>query len=390
VSGRKPERSPPALERDEWFVALAAELRAFFARGLGEARDDAFAALALRVFEYQAERNPAYGAFCRRRGRLPRTVDHWAEVPAVPTSAFKRLPLVSGDPGRVEATFRTSGTTLGAGGRGTHYVRDLSLYRASLLPNFEAHLAPEKSRLPVLSLVPSPGEASDSSLSHMVGVVMEHVGGEGSDYFTHPDRGLDWEGFTASARRRIDGDEPVLVLGTAFAFVHLLAALERAAVTLKLPAGSRVMETGGFKGRSREMPRPELYGALTRTLGVEERWIINEYGMTELLSQFYDGVAGHAASVAKDEVGTGERAHRPPPWVRTRVLNPTTLEPSPVGEPGIMMHFDLANLGTVSAILTEDLGVQSGDGFVLLGRAADAEPRGCSIAMDDLLAVADG
>jgi hypothetical protein len=142
------------------------------------------------------------------------------------------------------------------------------------------------------------------------------------------------------------------------------------------------METGGFKGRSRVLERSEFYASLSNAHGVPLEGITNEYGMTELLSQFYDGTAGARSAVP---LALEARRHVPPPWVRTRVLDPNTLSSLPMGEAGLLCHYDLANAGSVMAILTEDLGVAVDDGFRVLGRVEGAEPRGCSLAMDDLM-----
>ncbi len=158
---------------------------------------------------------------------------------------------------------------------------------------------------------------------------------------------------------------------------------ERPLLDARLPDGSRVMETGGFKGRSRTVPRKELYAAIDSRLGIPSDRIVNEYGMTELLSQLYEPV-----------LTGGPRLHHPPPWVRTRVLDPATLDPLPPGREGLLCHFDLANLGSVCCVLTEDLGVEhpeaEGHGFRVLGRNPGAEPRGCSLAMDDLMTARRG
>jgi hypothetical protein len=154
--------------------------------------------------------------------------------------------------------------------------------------------------------------------------------------------------------------------------------LDRGGARVRLPDGSRLMETGGFKGRSREVSRDDLYRALTDRLGVPPERIVNEYGMTELLSQFWEPVLREGTDRRRRHVG--------PPWVRTRVLDPVTLEDVAAGEPGLLCHLDLANVGSVAAVLTEDLGVAVEDGFRLLGRAPGAEPRGCSLALEELLA----
>ena len=173
---------------------------------------------------------------------------------------------------------------------------------------------------------------------------------------------------------------PILLAGTAFAFVHWLDWLKERSAGFDLPPGSLIMETGGFKGRSRVLERSEFYASLSEAHGVPVEAIVNEYGMTELLSQFYDGPVAATSGGALEA-----RRHVPPPWVRTRVLDPNTLSAVPIGKPGLLCHYDLANAGSVMAVLTEDLGIAVDDGFRVLGRVQGAEPRGCSLAMDDLL-----
>jgi hypothetical protein len=371
----------------ESFGELAASLVACFRRGVSAPLDDAsFDELARRVFAFQFETNAAYGAFCSGRGVTPGAWPGWAGVPAVPTSAFKHLRLISGDPAGVEAEFLTSGTSRGAGSRGRHPVRSLALYREACLPNLGAHLLPgAEPPIRILCLLPSVLDAPTSSLSRMMDFAMEAWGDPGSRWLADPETGVD----VAATRRALEeaaaAGRPVWVAGTAFAFVHWIDAVGRGeADPVQLPAGSRLMETGGFKGRSREVPRGELYDALYRTLGIPLSHMVNEYGMTELLSQFYESVlAVGAGGDAAPELA--ERHHRGPPWVRTRILDPETLAPVPAGTPGLLCHHDLANAGSVAAVLTEDLGVAVGDGFRVLGRAPGAEPRGCSLALEELL-----
>ena len=370
------------------FRELAEELTGLFQRGVDAPLDDAaFDEWAGRIFRHQFEHNPIYAGFCRGRGVDPEAGVHWTEMPPVPTRAFKHLPLVSGSVNEVDAVFRTSGTTRGSGRRGEHRVRDLTLYRESLLPNFRAHLLPDDAHPRLLSLIPSPERAPHSSLSHMIGVVGGELELDGA-WFMDPKEGLDAPGFQRALARAEDEGRSVLITATAFALVHWLDAAERDGWRLRLPEGSRIMETGGFKGRSRMVEKADLYDALERRLGISDGWIVNEYGMTELLSQFYEPTLKEARD--------GGRARRiedrrlvGPPWVRTRVVDPVTLESVAPGEEGLLLHVDLANLGSVSAVLTEDLGVEADDGFRVLGRATDAEPRGCSLAMDELLTAAD-
>ena len=140
------------------------------------------------------------------------------------------------------------------------------------------------------------------------------------------------------------------------------------------------MDTGGFKGQSRELTREELYGLFTEYFGVPDTHCVNMYGMSEFSSQFLDNTLrnvhqGRKAPLAKEN----------PPWTRTLVVDPETLEPVPHGRRGLLLHYDLANRNSVVAILTEDVGLAGEAGFLLLGRAQGSEVRGCSVAIDEML-----
>lgn len=370
--------------------ALAAELVELFGRGVEQELDDAtFNALALRVFGFQMRHNAPYAAYARLRGRSPEAVRHWSEIPAVPTSAFKEVPLVSGAAANAEAVFRTSGTTRGEERRGEHYLLDLTLYHASLLPNFAAHLLPDGAELPMLSLLPPAFEMPDSSLAHMIAVVSERLGATGSGSYATVAEGIDEPALEAALRHYEATGTPVCLLGTSFAFVHWTDSLRSRGESFRLPPGSRLMDTGGFKGRSREVAVDELRATYLELLGIPADHLVNEYGMAELCSQFYDTVLRDRLRQTPpgprlDDLA-GPRLKEGPPWVRTQVVSPETLEPLPPGEVGILRHYDLANLGSVLGVQTEDLGRLVDGGFELLGRAAGAPPRGCSIATDLLL-----
>ena len=177
--------------------------------------------------------------------------------------------------------------------------------------------------------------------------------------------------------------EPLALCGTSFAFVHLLDRLEARGERLALPAGTRVMETGGFKGRSRELSRDELHGAIETQLGVPRARIVNQYGMCELGSQFYEPSLTDIGPRAGVPRGTDVK--RIPPWVRTRAVDPLTRLDVAAGERGVLVHYDLANVGSVLAVATSDLGELADGGFRVFGRLRGAEARGCSLAADALL-----
>ncbi len=365
------------------FQELRQELWGLFSRGVSEPLSDtSFNDLALRVVRFQSRTNPGYAGFLRRRRVNGEALTRWEDIPFLPARAFKAVPLIT-EGVLAERIFRTSGTTLGAPERGEHHVRDLSLYRASLLPNFAAHLLPEGAEPPLLCLLPSPEEVPDSSLSFMMGEVGRELCGGDVSFFVTQAGGLEGRAFREALAVATADGVPVLVAGTAFAFVQWVDEAKRNAWECTLPAGSRLMETGGYKGRSRSVSRSELYEGLESSLGIPHHRMVNEYGMTELLSQFYEPVLSDRAKPCPD---LAERQHRGPPWVRTLVLDPLSLDPVPEGEVGILAHLDLANLGSVAAVLTEDLGREIPGGFQLLGRSPEADPRGCSLAMEDFLA----
>jgi hypothetical protein len=369
---------------------LEGRLHEILGGGVGNSLPEGvFQELALGVFRHQCRRNPAYGAFVARRGIEVESVSRWEEIPFLPARAFKTARLVTGEPTPIEAVFRTSGTTGGPGRRGEHHVADLDLYRKSLLPNFEAHLLPDiQGKVRILCLMPDPGPMPESSLSFMMAEVVRARGDGESGFFADAEGRIDEERLGPALLAAAAMDTPVLLAGTALGWVAWLEKLRNRVVPM--PTGSRIMETGGYKGRRHTMSRGELYRGLTRALGVPEGHIVSEYGMTELLSQFYDRALPRGP---RDGAGSGapplrERFYRGPPWVRSLILDPLTLRPLGQGEVGVLAHLDLANLHSVSPVLTEDLGRGVEQGFQLMGRSPGSELRGCSLAMEDFLAAA--
>lgn len=383
------------------FRSLAADLRSAFAEWRpGERWEERrFRDYALRCFRLQYRGIGAYRRYCDRRGRTPESVTDWRDVPPVPTAAFRSVPLLVGDdPGAAEVEFRTSGTSRGASNRGRHPVLDTGLYRASLEPPFRHFVlpdldgpggAPEERRVRILSLLPPAREAPESSLCWMAGAVMERFGSAGSASVARgrsalarggsdPGEALDWEEARARAEEARRASEPLVVLATTLAAAAWTGRLAARGRRLELPPGSRLMDTGGTKGRE-GLERGDVLEAIEDRLGLPPRSVINELGMTELLSQRYAPSAGPGAGWLQG-----------PPWLRTRALDAVTLEELPEGEAGVLCHHDLANAGSVSVVLTEDRG-RVRDGRVQhLGRSAGSPPRGCSLATAELLDVRDG
>lgn len=291
---------------------------------------------------------------------------------ALPTDVFRYARVASFPAEHDARVFRTSGTT--SGRRGAHALRDLSLYDRAARAAAKHALFPDVERLRLIVLAPRPDDAPDSSLSYMLGR-FEQWFGDGEAHWGWRD-GLDLDGVRRALARAVEAGGPVAVLGTSFAFVHLIDALEGARFTL--PEGSRVMQTGGFKGRSREVAPEALREGIAGTLGVPETHVVAEYGMTELSSQMYERTLRDAL-----EGRSGPRRYWVPGWVRVTAVDPDTLRP--VDGEGVLRIDDCANLDSVSAIQTSDLARVHDDGLVLIGRAPGATPRGCSLAVEEAL-----
>jgi hypothetical protein len=363
-----------------------------------------FDQLALELFALQFQHNAAYRKICEARGLTPGIVEHWTRIPAVPTAAFKELKLTCLAPGERTAVFHSSGTTEQKPSRHYHSAESLNVYEASLLPWFLENVMPDLRfaiyDLRLVCLTPPPAQAPHSSLVHMFETIRQKLGAAETAFVGKLAADGSWTlDFAAAAdllsprRSRNAGPDarPLLLLGTAFSFVHLLDFLAERNLRFDLPAGSRVMETGGYKNRSRSMPKTELHQFITEKLGVSSSHIICEYGMSELSSQAYDlgALASRRrvsslcseqdAGVTPALPGLVTRHFHFPPWARVQIISPETGREVADGETGLIRVFDLANVFSVMAIQPEDLGTRRGDGFELIGRATLAEPRGCSL-----------
>jgi hypothetical protein len=350
------------------------------ARALDFIRDpggDRFEDVALEVFAHQFMLCEPYRRLCARRGVSPADVGSWERMPLVPTAAFRDVVLSTARPAHV---FLTSGTT---GRRGAHHLPELALYEAAWVEPFRAHVLPDRPSLRILSLVPPPAARPESSLSFMVSRIVDRFGTADSGWFLSQD-GLDDEAFHAALASSERMGEPVLVAGTSLAFADVFDRWPAAVPGYSLPVGSRVLDTGGMKGRRREATRAELLEAYRRRWGIEASHVVGEYGMTELSSQFYEDALASRWRGPGGGAG-GERLYRGCPWTRTLAVDPETLRPLPAGETGLLAHWDLANAWTISALVTGDLGAVFPEGFQLHGRAPGAEPRGCSLAAEDML-----
>ena len=354
-------------------ASLVADLLAFIAQDA--CTDDQFDQLALRQFAYQYESNTPFRSFCQRRGATPRNVRAWSDIPAVPIDAFKAMELRSEPASATERVFMTSGTT-GRAARGRHFHPKLDVYDLAMKRYVSQRFMQGAERLPMAILFPDEQAMPNSSLAHYLALAKSEFGTADSRYFLGSE-GLDIPGLCAALDESQRSGQPYALLGASFSLVHVMDALRAQGRRFQLPEGSRILDTGGYKGQSRELPLEEFYADLSDLLGVPRTHCINMYGMTELSTQFYDD-----GNAALPSVKSG------PHWIRSRLVEPITGRSVAAGERGILVHCDLANYNSVSTILTEDVGLWADGGFLLLGRAEGAAAKGCSLAVDEFVKAA--
>lgn len=304
-----------------------------------------------QIVAFQRDRIPVYDRYLGLLG------DSAAHTPHLPIESFKQHSLCAVPLENVDAVFVSSGTTSTT--RSHHYVYRLSLYEKSIRSCFERRFG--TGPFTFVALLPGYEEAgSTSSLLYMVRCLIRNYGDEESGFF---------HGRHAALQAAISWSQKygtrLLVFGVAFGLLDLLETMP-----VRLHSGSLVIETGGMKTRRQEIRRSDLHERLAVGFGLPRENVLSEYGMAEMLSQCYT---------------RGGEVFYPPPWVRVEIRDPSNpLEPVKQGQPGVLAVIDLANMYSVSAILTEDLGVEDGDGFRVLGRLQGSELRGCNMLLDPI------
>ncbi|NKI26143.1 acyl transferase [Arenibacter sp. 6A1] len=310
-----------------------------------------FNALTLEVFKFQYQHNLVYQEFCNHLGKNPDNISVVEDIPFLPIEFFKTKTVITGTDNH-QALFTSSGTTGSEVSK--HFVQDISLYEKSYLNAFK-HFYGDIEEYCVLALLPSYLEREGSSLIYMA----EDLIGKSK----HPDSGFylnNIEQLRETLKLLNLQNTKILLLGVSFA---LLDMAEEAPMALQ---NTIVMETGGMKGRKKEMIREELHALLRAGFGVSH--IHSEYGMTELLSQAYS---------------KGDGRFLAPNWMK--VLIRETEDPLSLQEPGKtggVNIIDLANLYSCSFIATQDLGKIHADGsFEVLGRFDHSDVRGCNLML---------
>lgn len=352
----------------------------------GTAPREPFDTLALDIARYQVARIPGVARLVAARGV---DLSNAGAIPAVPVEAFRLARIAAHPESLDQARFETSGTM--GDTPGVHPLRTTETYRELALAMGRAALASSwPGRRTVVALASNPGPVPTSSLGFMMRAFVEEFDGrplfgraeapfdpnEQGRYLVGPG-GVDASGLERAAEQALARDEPLLILGTGFSFVLLIDQLRGACVAA--PERTVVMPTGGFKGKTRETRYEELVRELAARFRIPETHVVGEYGMTELTSQLYEGVLPGG-------VLSGDRGvFIPPPWLRVTPVHAETLEPLPDGDAGLARFTDLGNIDFPMCILTQDLVRRRGAGVELLGRHRGAPPRGCSLAVEEMV-----
>lgn len=312
--------------------------------------DRSFERLALEIFRFQAAGCPVYREYLSLLGTDPGAVDSILRIPFMPISFFRDHTVITGD-GPVGKVFLSSGTTGVKQSR--HHVRYPAIYEESMERTFRLFYG-DPSGYAFVGLLPSYLEREGSSLIYMVNRLMQLSGNSAGRFFLDDHEAL----FSAIGKARAAGLK-VLLIGVTFALLDLAEKHPRDLSDLI------IMETGGMKGRRREMIREEVHELLVKAFGVTS--VHSEYGMTELLSQAYS---------------TGGGMFRTPPWMKVliRDSHDPLAHSNEEGASGGISVIDLANIWSCSFIATDDLGRMHGGGsFEVLGRYDNADIRGCSL-----------
>lgn len=309
--------------------------------------DQEFNDLCLELFRYQYKNNSIYQLYLNSIRCNIESVSHYSMIPYLPIEFFKSHVVSCVDPLKCDIRFESSGTM--GSERSSHYVAELELYQKSFISGFERFYgSPEK--YIIIALLPSYLERQNSSLVYMADQLIKLSKHSGSGFYLEDNNQM--------IKVLESADRTVLLLGVTFALLDMKKDISVSNKDLI------IMETGGMKGRRKEMIRQEIHQLLTEHFGQES--IHSEYGMTELLSQAYSD---------------GRGIFKTPPWMKVLVRD--TNDPlSLLGDnkTGGLNIIDLANLHSCSFIATQDLGRRHPDGsFEVLGRFDYSDIRGCNL-----------
>lgn len=314
--------------------------------------ETSFQEVAIQVFREQAKNVIVYREYLEAIRVDPQSINRWEDIPYLPIEFFRSKTVLK-DGCKEEVVFQSSGSTAALSSK--HVVADVELYKRSFMQGFENRYGSIR-QYALLALLPSYLQKGDSSLVYMTDYLIRESKNSFSGFYLD-----DYAGLAKVLLTLKESQQKTILLGVSYALLDLAEQFPISFPELIL------METGGMKGRRKEMVREELHAILTSAFGVKQ--IHSEYGMTELLSQAYS---------------SGDGVYQCPPWMRVRIrdMNDPFHFANPLKTGGVCVT-DLANSLSCAFIATQDLGRQFPDGgFEILGRFDDAEARGCNLMLD--------
>lgn len=341
-----------------------------------------FNELCLKVFELQFGNMESYRRFCLQKGASPGNTVSFTGIPAVPVQAFKAGDIFIYPPGEARVTFKTSGTSGHKAGKAYFSETGAALSSLAIVKNARNYLFPDEPDARFFLLSPPPEAAPGLTMAFGITEVMKNTGTRGGRHYIGPS-GLLWDELVTDLKKAAAENVPAAVIGPSFGAVFMLDRMTAAGMKIELPAGSRLLDAGGFKGRSREISRAEMVEMAGKTLGIRPQYCVNTLGMSELGTQYYDNnlrnyILNRKSPVFKEN----------PHWAKTFVVDLGDFQIIPEGDEsrtGALLHFDLTNIDRALAILTDDLGRYRGTGFEICGRIAADDIKGCSVAIEEML-----
>jgi len=343
---------------------LDADISSYISQGINFRDDDLFNSLMLRCFNEQYAGSAPYRNYCLKLGAAPETVRNWEKIPAVSSFSHRERLLKLFPLQKAEELFLESRTVDLTHSRGPFFPggRLVKIMRQVQIEAARRYLFPDMSRIKMLFFVPQPVMAPGMVMATGLERFRQEFGAPGSRFlisFT----GLDLKGFVAELRLAERSGEPLAILGATHGLDYFMDACLKSGVGFRLPAGSRIMDSGGFMGRYGATPPEQFFQNCERVFGISRHYCVNALWICESSSVYFDAQLDD--STVDSEI---KRCKLLLPWMRLRIVHPLTFRRVQPGETGLIRLYDLSNRGMAAVVQTDKMGFESGDGFEIVGK----------------------
>jgi hypothetical protein len=351
---------------------LDTDISGYVAAGINPRDDELFNRLMLRCFAEQYACSGPYRDYCLKLGVAPQTIVSWDEIPAVTSFRHRErldrlYPLQKAE----EIALESSAVDL-SHSRGPFFPakRLVALQRQVQVQSARCYLFPDITRTKMLFFVPQPRMAPGMVMASGLERFRQEFALTGSRFlitFT----GLDLKGFVKDLLLAERSGEPLAILGATHGLDYFMDACLQAGVRFRLPAGSRIMDSGGFMGRYVATPPEQFFTNCEKVFGVARQYCVNALWLCESSTVYFDSVLADA-----NNLDSGERCKTPPPWTRVQIVDPLTFRQVSRGETGLIRLFDLSNRGMAVVVQTDKMGYEVADGFEVVGKLNKSDPNG--------------